>query len=467
MIDAIRKLPSSTVGQSTDDANVVLQAIRRNDHVELPNIPRIRQPQGGNAPAMPNGNQQAGASQALEVYHGPLQGSVRDPSRDFPLIGRSRYLQERNPAEHMEVIEAIRPRRPAKPGRSLSRNTEENGFLDARVPRDSSAAMKNLNPAVLRNIITDWTAFRMDHPVAAKVVKYSGWLLAASATTGGSVLLSTEIGKLLRADERNITENEIQWHITNFTAKFDDMIDESLKEFDKKPNPGIFDIYFDPLSRVKRDGKTTDFQFDFARVPPLPTPSTTTVKESTLTPDITTKPTSSTSTIFVSDFDELFDELASERPTFAFESLENMEELPQLEEPYNKVLPLRFSLILIIVGAVTIVILAIIISCCFCYGCKSRERRYMNRDTVRANSHIPPPHIDIDSQIRTPVSSRETKSSQAPTIQLPTESFENDNQIGLFNDTLQERYLPSLIGPPGPIVPAVGPTGQRRLVPYY
>ena len=179
------------------------------------------------------------------------------------------------------------------------------------------------------------------------------------------------------------------------------------------------------------------------------------------------KPTSSTSTIFVSDFDELFDELTSERPTFAFESLENMEELPQLEEPYNKALPLRFSLILIIVGAVTIVILAIIISCCFCYGCKSRERRYMNRDTVRANSHKPPPHIDIDSQIRTPVSSRETKSSQAPTIQLPTESFENDNQIGLFNDTLQERYLPSLIGPPGPMVPAAGPTGQRRLVPYF
>ena len=283
MIDAIRKLPSNTVGQSTNDANVVLQAVRRNDHVELPSIPRIKQPQGGNAPAMPNGNQPAGASQALEVYHGPLQGSVRDPSRDFPLIGRSRYLQERNPAEHMEIIEAIRPRRPAKPGRSLSRNTEENGFLDARVPRDSSAAMKNLNPAVLRNIITDWTAFRMDHPVAAKVVKYSGWLLAASATTGGSVLLSTEIGKLLRADERNITENEIQWHITNFMAKFDDMIDESLKEFDKKPNPGIFDIYFDPLSRVKRDGKTTDFQFDFARVPPLPTPSTTTVKGSTFT----------------------------------------------------------------------------------------------------------------------------------------------------------------------------------------
>ena len=39
MIDALRKLPSNTVGQSTNDANVVLQAVRRNEQVELPNIP--------------------------------------------------------------------------------------------------------------------------------------------------------------------------------------------------------------------------------------------------------------------------------------------------------------------------------------------------------------------------------------------------------------------------------------------
>ena len=461
VIDAMRRLPSSTVGQSADDANVVLQSIRRHDNMELPNLPRVRQPAGGNALAIRNGDPQAGASQALEVYHGPFQGSVRDPSRDFPLVGRNRIIQDRNPAEHREVLEAIKPRRSEKPGRSLANhNYRESGFLDSRVPRDSNIDMNNLNPGALRNIITDWTAFKINHPVGAKVVKYTGWLLAASATTGGSVLLSTEISKLLRANDRNITENEIQWHITNFTEKFDTMIDESMKEFDKKPNPGIFDIYFDPLSRVKRNGKTMDFQFDFARVPPLPTP-----KKSLITPNITNQTVLNTSTSF-SNFSDIVEEITSENPNLGSEEIENLEELPRLEKPFKNELPLRFSLILILVGAVTIVILAIIISCCFCYGCKSRERRYMNRDTVRANNQKQTPHVDIDSQIRTPVSSRETKSSQAPTSNLPNESFENDShQIGLFNDAIQERFLPSIIGPS--VSGQIGNTGQRRLVPYY
>ena len=102
MIDAIRRVPSNTVGQSANDANIVLQAIRRSDNADLPNIPRIRQPQSGNSPA--------GGTQAVEVYHGPFQGSVRNPSCDFPLAGRNRIIQERNPAEHIEVLEAIRPR---------------------------------------------------------------------------------------------------------------------------------------------------------------------------------------------------------------------------------------------------------------------------------------------------------------------------------------------------------------------
>ena len=40
------------------------------------------------------------------------------------------------------------------------------------------------------------------------------------------------------------------------------------------------------------------------------------------------------------------------------------------------------SNLLIIVGALTIITLALIIMCCFCYGCKSRERRYTHRDMV-------------------------------------------------------------------------------------
>ena len=90
----------------------------------------------------------------------------------------------------------------------------------------------------------------------------------------------------------------------------------------------------------------------------------------------------------------------------------------------------------------------------------------MNRDTVRANTQIRPPCKDSDPQIRTPVSSRETKSSQAPTINLPSDSFETDShQIGLFNDAIQERYLPSIIGPS--VHGQIGNSGQRRLVPYF
>ena len=118
------------------------------------------------------------------------------------------------------------------------------------------------------------------------------------------------------------------------------------------------------------------------------------------------------------------------------------------------------------VGAVTIVILAIIISFCFCYGCKSRERRYMNRDTVRANPPNRPPYKDNNPQMQSPVSSRETKSSQVPTINLPSDSFETDShQIGLFNDAIQERYLPSIMSPS--VHGQIGTPGQRRLVPYF
>ena len=97
LINAARRLPSTTggAGQSADDVNIVLQAIRRSD-ADLPNIPRVRQPNNG-------------PSQALEVYPGPFQGSIRDPCRNFPLVGRSQVIQHRNPAEHIEMLEAIRP----------------------------------------------------------------------------------------------------------------------------------------------------------------------------------------------------------------------------------------------------------------------------------------------------------------------------------------------------------------------
>ena len=238
------------------------------------------------------------------------------------------------------------------------------------------------------------------------------------------------------------------------------MIYKSLDKFDKKPNPRIFDTYFGPMSRVKRDNKVVDFQFDFARVSPLPVESPT--ENSKITLAITTESTS-TETIVDYNVTDFLKEIVPDDLTF--ETIENLEELPKLDKPLNNTLPLRFSLILIIVGAVTIVILAIIVSCCFCYGCKSSERRYMNRGTVRAQNSNSNPSNNVNTQTRTPVSSRETKSSQAPTINLPNDSFEFDTPIGLFNETMQERYLPSIIGPS--THGQIGTPGQRCLVPYF
>ena len=381
-----------------------------------------------------------------------MQGSVRDPSREFPLMNRNQLLQHRNPAEHIEMIN-MRQSPHSKPGRNLKREGEEDGFLGSRVPRGSRDDMRSLNPGDLKNIITDWTAFTIDHPLAAKVVKYSGYFLAASAATGGSVLLSTEIGKMLRAEEKNLTDAEIDYHIKNFTAKFDDMIDKSLEEFNKKPNPGIFDIYFSPMSRVKCNDETVDFQFDFARVPPLPVETTT----EKITHDDITDFVEKTFSYNVSDF---LRELAPEN--IQPDSFETLEELPKPEKPLHDHLPLRFSLILIIIGAVTIVILAVIIACCFCYGCKSREKRYMNRDSVRAHHLNSYPE---NTQPTSPVSSRTTKSSQAPTVNLANENFEFETPINFYNENMQDRYLPSILGQSSR--GTIGTPNQRRLVPYF
>ena len=90
----------------------------------------------------------------------------------------------------------------------------------------------------------------MNHPVAAKTAKYIAYFMGASAATGGSVMLSTEISKILQEQNANITQSEITMHINNFTANFENMLNESFSEFERKPNPGIFDLYFKPIART-------------------------------------------------------------------------------------------------------------------------------------------------------------------------------------------------------------------------
>ena len=90
----------------------------------------------------------------------------------------------------------------------------------------------------------------------------------------------------------------------------------------------------------------------------------------------------------------------------------------------------------------------------------------MNRDTVCANNQIRNLLSSTEMQTRTPLSSCETKSSQAPTINLPNDSFEIDSHpINFFNESMQEGYLPSIMSHSAH--GQVGTPGQRRLIPYF
>ena len=84
---------------------------------------------------------------------------------------------------------------------------------------------------------------------------------------GGSVLLSEELKKLYRHQETNITNENLKKKIDMVTDEFERLLKESFKEFEQRPNPGIFDLYFKPVTRVKR-GDSSDFLFDFENVPP-------------------------------------------------------------------------------------------------------------------------------------------------------------------------------------------------------
>ena len=137
----------------------------------------------------------------MEVYPGPFPGSVRDTElQPFPLPDRNQIVQHRNPADHIEVLETIRtpPRHRARPGRNLASQDQESAFIQNPVQNVLSPAMNGPALAGLRNIMSTWTSFQMNHPVASRTVKCLVYFFGASAATGGSVMLSTEVSKILR-----------------------------------------------------------------------------------------------------------------------------------------------------------------------------------------------------------------------------------------------------------------------------
>ena len=92
-------------------------------------------------------------------------------------------------------------------------------------------------------------------------------------------------------------------------------------------------------------------------------------REEDTTPDITehnTQPSLEKS--FAYNATKAFKPLVPENPIFSFDEIES---LPPTEKPLYSPYSVKLSMYLIIVGALVIVILAVIISFCFCYGCRS------------------------------------------------------------------------------------------------
>ena len=120
----------------------------------------------------------------------------------------------------------------------------------------------------LPSIRRRWVDFTFNHPKASKLVKWTAWLLGTAAATGGSVVLSEEIRKLYVGSGLNLTESQVDEKIAIVTNEFESLLNDSMREFERRPSPGIYDLYFNPVERVKR-GDTSDFVFDFERIPTI------------------------------------------------------------------------------------------------------------------------------------------------------------------------------------------------------
>ena len=354
-----------------------------------------------------------------------------------------------------------------------------NGFVSERRPRRTIS---------IRTIMRNWNDFKAFHPKAAKLVKWTAWLLGAAATTGGSVVLSEEIRKLYRRADLNVTAGQLEGKIDVITNEFESLMNDSMREFDRRPSPGIFDLYFKPVERVKR-GDASDFVFDFEKIPVV----TDDTNEETFTEQFFPKRNETYVGIFkhendtqsgITHFNEsVVTEILSTTSKPKFPKTPKFKELPlemtskfsidTLPETVITYKIFEVSNVLIIVGALTIIALALILMCCFCYGCKSRERRYINRDTVRARvSPNEPNTLNTLSTAKyvydTPTGAILNRSNTLENANYPhyemVDIDMNDQQstIGLTNRAFYDQSSqPAILS--ASQRPAVS-TGQRRLI---
>ena len=136
-----------------------------------------------------------------------------------------------------------------------------NGFVSER------------RPINLRTIRNTWNTFKIQHPKAVKLAKWTAWLLGAAATTGGSVVLSEEIRKLYRKADLNVTIEQLKDKIEVVTNEFERLLNASMNEFERKPSQAyltrILNLYielkeaiplisFSILNRYRLSGKKTN-----------------------------------------------------------------------------------------------------------------------------------------------------------------------------------------------------------------
>ena len=398
---------------------------------------------------------------------------------------------DKTPTEHAVGLETNIERR-------KSWETDETLIADRRDSMDSLGSSRFHDPSKAievpphsfvserrPNIRTIWNNFKRQHPKAAKLTKWTAWLMGAAATTGGSVVLSEELKKLYRQSDKNLTFEKLDERVQVITNEFERLLNASEKEFGQRPNPGIFDIYFNPIKRVRR-GDRSDFLFDFEKLPPLPKPPTKDFfhkrnetyvgkhSENTISGILHFNDSSTPNMTFNNT--DIF-QTQKEKPT---ETSTVVTTLGNKEGTIVTYKIFEVSNVLIIVGALTIISLAFIVMCCFCYGCKSRERRYANRDTVRARVIARDPNIPNISNTLPSVNlypydtpsgaslnrpntlERANANGNLPQYEMVDVDLDDSPSTGFPN----RAYYPSRNQPailPTSHGPAVS-TGQRRLI---
>ena len=221
------------------------------------------------------------------------------------------------------------------------------------------------------------------------------------------------------------------------------------------------------MTRVKR-GDTSDFLFDFETVPPIESENTP------FFPDQFDNYVGKHKNFTTSGIIFFNESTSTQKPKLKnpFLEIENSYMTVEPEKPIITYKILEVSNVLIITGALTITTLALILMCCFFYGCKSRERRYINRDTVRAhvlsqNQNSNPP-MNLNSANNPPYDTQPLGHSTNP-----VDSREYHEMINIIDlDQSSTSGLTNRAYYESPNRPAILPvsqhsavsTGQRRLI---